>query len=875
MSLLPIIGSGESGDFYNGVATQSLRFDDGGSAYLSRTPASASTNLKAFTFSTWVKRSSVSGASHTLFSAGANSNDVTMIRFEGNGITDTQLSFFDYTSGSLTTTLKTQAEFRDSSAWYNIIVACDTTQSGANKAKIYINGVLVTDWHDSSHDEYPNDDSTFQFGNNVAHRIGSLSYSTTQLFDGYMAETNFIAESQVAYTEFGELKNGVWIPKRYAGSYGGNGFRLQYADDVVTAPESEGTVEDDNIGRDSSGEHNHWTASSGIVASDCAIPDCPENNFATMNPLSPFQVYNSNNVAYANGNLNLVHSGQSYAFTASNFAVKKGKWYAEMRFNTNSSGEVLMVGIAEANMETYYTGENNDPHTTAGTIWYVSDGAGYYDGSSVAHGAFSGSVAWGAHNVTSPGFVIGIAIDLDSGTRTVTFTKDGGSSFSKNLTSNFTDHIVFANNAYSGTGGGNKNWTWNFGQDSTFGGLETATSNADGNGHGKFHSAVPSGYLALCSANLDDSIFATIGPSQSEQAINHFGILTYTGNGSGPRTIVSGDTGNGIGGEIDFKPDWLWVKSRNTGYYHGTWDSSRTNKSALYPNENDDEDTSTAGTIGSLNTNGFTTPNVGSGGFINIGSSTYVAWNWKANGGSTSSHSSGDNSANHASVSQANQTAGFSIVTYTGDTSGNPTKMNHGLGKTPRMIIVKSRSAAGSWAIYHENMNPSTSYNHAMFLDTDADKTSAANSQWGGNAMVLNDNLFSVNNSTETNTNSTTYVAYCFAEVEGFSKFSSYTGNGSDDGAFVYTGFRPAFLMTKLVGAGENWHIFDSTRSTSNVTISRLIADDVTAENNNDSILDFLSNGFKFREDNAGWNGSGTYIYMAFAEAPFKYANAR
>ena len=227
MSLLQNTMAKSGGGFYNGVAETSLRFDDGSSAFLSRTPAGASTNLKSFTFSTWVKRSSVFGANHTLFSAGANSNDVTIIRFEGNGIGDTQLSFFDYTSGSLTTTLKTKAKFRDPSAWYNIIVATDTTQAtAANRAKIYINGVLVTDWHDGSHDEYPNEDSTFQFGNNVVHRLGSLAYSTTHLFDGYMAETIFVENTQLAPSLFGELKNGIWIPIDTSGlTFGTNGFR--------------------------------------------------------------------------------------------------------------------------------------------------------------------------------------------------------------------------------------------------------------------------------------------------------------------------------------------------------------------------------------------------------------------------------------------------------------------------------------------------------------------------------------------------------------------------------------------------------------------------------------------------------------------------
>ena len=228
--------------------------------------------------------------------------------------------------------------------------------------------------------------------------------------------------------------------------------------------------------------------------------------------------------------------------------------------------------------------------------------------------------------------------------------------------------------------------------------------------------------------------------------------------------------------------------------------------------------------------------------WVNYQSDTLVAWAWKGNGGTTTSHSSGDNSANHASVSQANQAAGFSIVTYTGDVSGNPTKMNHGLGKTPRMIIVKSRSASGSWAVYHENTNTGSSYNHALFLSSSNARTSANNAYWGSDTMVLNDNLFSVNNSTETNTNSVTYVAYLFAEIEGYSRY-----------------------------------INDSARSPSNSTDlfgGNLYADLQNAESGNG--MDMLSNGFRIRNTDSSQNASGgVYIYMAFAEQPFKFSNAR
>ena len=853
MSLLPIIGSGDPDTgFYNGVVANSLRINDGHT--LSRAFGAGPTSTTKMSFGGWLKFTSVQYAN--IFSQGLGGSGVVQafLRLDGSQ----RLNVDSYNGSSMYFNYTTNRVLRDFSAWYHIWVQIDSTDNDAgNRVKIYVNGVRETSFATETQIS-TKDSSVVGWNTNDTHYIGYTSAGAS--FDGYIADWYFLDGQDVSPIDtVGEFKNGIFIPKEYSSAtFGNKGFHLKFIG-TGTSTSSGSVANPTNIGDDSSGQNNHWAVTSSTVAShDANLPDCPENNFPTLNSL----IKPHGALTFSEGNLKVGRGSEdAYSFAGSTLGVKTGKWYAEWSPQGSQTPGNHMVGISESNIATLSTG---DPHLTNGTIWYNGDGSGHVDGTNQNASTFSSSTSYGDNDK------IGVALDMDSSTKTVKFYKNGSLVTTKNLTANFTDHIVFANNFFN-----TNNGIWNFGQDSSFAGNETAQGNKDGNGIGDFYYAPLSGYIALCASNIAEP---TIGPNSSTRAINHFGILTYTGNGSGPRTIVSGDTDNGIGGEIDFKPDWLWVKSRNTGYYHGTWDSSRTNKSALYPNANDDEDTSTAGTIGSLNTNGFTTPNVGSGGFINIGSSTYVAWNWKANGGSTSSHSSGDNSANHASVSQANQTAGFSIVTYTGDTSGNPTKMNHGLGKTPRMIIVKSRSAAGSWAIYHENMNPSTSYNHAMFLDTDADKTSAANSQWGGNAMVLNDNLFSVNNSTETNTNSTTYVAYCFAEVEGFSKFGGYTGTGGSgavDGVFIYTGFRPAFLMTKLVGSGENWHMFDSTRSTSNVVTSRLIADDVTAENNNDSILDFLSNGFKFREGNTGWNGTGSYIYMAFAEAPFKYALAR
>ena len=873
MSLLPNLGSIGSGvsNFYKGVATQSLRFDDGSSAFLSRTPAGASTNLKAFTFSTWVKRSSVSGATHTLFSAGANSNDVTMIRFEGNGITDTQLSFFNYTSGSLTTTLKTKAKFRDSSAWYNIIVACDTTQSGANKAKIYVNGVLVDDWHDSSHDEYPNDDSTFQFGNNVVHRLGSLAYSTTQLFDGYMAETNFVENTQLAPSVFGELKNGVWIPIAPSPTYGTNGFRLQFEDNAVGTPENEGVVEDDNIGRDSSGEHNHFT-SSGLDAWDCAIPDSPEDNFCIMGSSSMRRYGHGNVATMAEGGLLATSAGNAtHAFGTMSIKqiLANGLGvYFEMRCVTDGTPRCYFGIVAgQENNVSAGGGDGTDAALYEYPLKFVIDVRGTIFAGTQTNGTAETNIGAGALSgdyssifTVAAGDVMGVAIKSDG---KVFISKNGTFVNSLAGTSNPATganpiHLIdttldwFPINGYSDSA-----WHANFGQDGSFSDTETSGGETDSNGIGDFFGAVPSGFVCLSTLNMAEP---TIGANSLTIASDHFNSVLYTGDDNANRGIT------GVG----FKPDFLWHKARNATNWHFLFDSNRGVDKRISSNEANAEGDATG--LDSFDSDGFTVDHEASAQDMNASAHTYVAWNWKANGGTTStiavdSVSSGVPSI--ASAVQANTDAGFSIVTYSGNTDASAT-IGHGLGVVPKMIMVKKRDEAGNWIVFTEttgkdnklNLNATTA-NATSALFNNADPTST---------------VFSVKDTSSDDTfgDGHTYVAYCFADVEGYSKFGSYTGNGVASGAFIYTGFRPAFVMMKRTDSTGSWFMLDKTRDVDNEVLQDLIADGSGAETSNSNFLDFLSNGFKLRTTGTAVNASGgTYIYMAFAESPFKYANAR
>jgi hypothetical protein len=332
----------------------------------------------------------------------------------------------------------------------------------------------------------------------------------------------------------------------------------------------------------------------------------------------------------------------------------------------------------------------------------------------------------------------------------------------------------------------------------------------------------------------------------------YFQTLLYTGNATGSRALTND-------GNSDLQPDWLWIKQRNSAKNNNIWDSTRGVTKQLRTNLNNAEATNTTDDqIVSLNSDGFTlgddTDSVG----VNENSQTYVAWQWKANGGTTSSNSDGS----ITSTVQANTTAGFSIITYTG--TGSTATIGHGLNSAPEMIITKGRSDAHSWLV--GVTADSSDLSSVLVLQTTAASVTATSNY---NAAP-NSSTYQVVNAGGTNNNTDTYVAYVFHSVQGYSKIGSYTGNGNADGPFIYTGFRPAWIMVKRTStSGENWNIRDNKRSPINPANENLLANDNRAEENYYA-TDLLSNGFKIRTSEAGHNTNGaTYIYMAFAEHPF------
>tara|TARA_R110000823_G_scaffold290496_1_gene408774 strand:- start:96 stop:1142 length:1047 start_codon:yes stop_codon:yes gene_type:complete len=330
----------------------------------------------------------------------------------------------------------------------------------------------------------------------------------------------------------------------------------------------------------------------------------------------------------------------------------------------------------------------------------------------------------------------------------------------------------------------------------------------------------------------------------------YFNTVLYTGTSENGNAVI----GNG------FQPDWVWVKSRGDGAHdHHAWDSSRgTGGKDIYPNENFGEG-SDADRFSAFGSDGFT---VGGSGHVNTHPDSYVAWNWKANGGTTTAGAGNDTIA--TSTHQASTTSGFSIVTYTGEEANKTVK--HGLSTALDMLLVKNRNSTKDWRMWFKG------FSGTQRLELNNNEARATTStSWNG--TVPGSSVFSLGDDTNTNTDGDTFVAYCFHSVQGYSKFGSYKGNNNADGAFVYTGFKPALLILKNIDDAVDWYIFDNKRDTDNA-VQNIIHPNKSDAASDSTVCDFLSNGFKFRTADNAWNGNGdNYIYMTFAESPFVTSN--
>ncbi len=1052
-------GYNPGGNFYPHTIDQSLRFEDGDSAYLNRTPTSAG-NRKTWTWSSWVKRGNISSF-QGLFASRSALNDASYMYTAF--ITADNFQFASYS----TVFAKTSQLFRDSSAWYHIVIAFDATAAAAaDRLKIYVNGseaALSTDNRSSISNQ------DYAFNQAGPHYIsGRYVNSWGSGFDGYLAEINVIDGTALTPASFGETIGGVWVPKKYSGSYGTNGFYLPFAQDFTAGnsiffsgtsdrvQHSDSTAYDIGASDDFTIEfffktsevgtgHGHvmgdyatngphhlitydfrnastrkirfysnngqallWDISGDVTVSNntwhhvvfqrdgttlrayvdgtrltsvsnesssWTLSDGKATNFNKSYNLSRIRlgnIYTTNpiigslsnvryvigNTVYADDDSNITVPTQTLTavtgtklltavnstlgddistenndattsgspalssdspFTTKNFFDDASGNGNDFTANNLTSGDVLLDSptnnfatlnyLRRAGNPTLKEGglEAQDSSSACGDStfhipqtgkWYfesmtavgggLRQGVGDYSaafavGTFLGVGGDTGCYQWqenttgvsinnstgsatggGTSAFTSnPGVGTPVGVTVDVENLQIYFQADVGSGlevlgpFSINSAhTNLSPAFNMVNDTVS----------FNFGADSSFAGRKTSgfAQAQDANGVGDFYYAPPAGALALCTSNLPEP---TIGPNSTKQSDDYFNTVLYTGDGS-TRSIT------GVG----FQPDWSWLKARNgagSGRQQMLFDSVRGATKVLRSNLTNVEVTVST-SLTSFNSDGFS---LGSDSDVNTDSENFVAWNWKA-GTAFSNDASATGIGTIDSSGQVNTTAGFSIVSYTGTTTTNTnTGIAHGLSQKPDLIIIKNRDWASSskgWPVWSSPLST-----EGAFLDN-TDNSEANNFNYFFGAQPTS-TIFNVRADTSVSTanryrsfgRADNYIAYCFHSVDGYSKVGSYVGNGNADGTFVYTGFRPAFVLLKVASAANNWFIYDNRRDGYNEENDTL-SPNLTAVEDNSYKLDLVSNGFKIRgSQNAHNQSAKTFIYLAFAESPFKYANAR
>jgi hypothetical protein len=795
---------------------RSLRFNSADSAYLSKAFAANSDATKA-TLSFWHKRS-VLATEQQLYQGRDNTVNNNNRFFVSTFQDNIYIRGYD-SSANLDLNLITTAVYRDVSSWYHILVVLDTTQAtSSDRVKLYVNGELVTSFSSST---YPSLNQTFRVANSVNTFIGSTPGGSAYL-NGYLAGYYFLDGIAASVTDFGATNatTGVWGPIAYSGTYGTNGFFLPFINNSSTT----------TLGTDYSGNGNNWTLNNFSVtagAGNDSLVDTPtpygtdtgaggevRGNYPTINPT--FQAISNNSGTLSNGNLQIVGTSLTYfGFYAGTFAISSDTsqgYYFEYTQSTYAN-DGSHVGFY--NVANFAVGM--DPaNSFMGGATTNTYGICYTDFGYLGN---LGSQTTGLTTWKTNGDVVGVAIKDNK----VWFSKNGawisgdpaaGTSPSATFPS---ARMVYP---VAGTILNNVNHL-NFGQR-------------------PFAYTAPSGFKALVTTNLPEPTVV--------QGDDYFNTVLYTGTGAS-QSIT------GVG----FQPDWVWIKERNGAADHGLYDAVRGVQQQLESNTTTAETTESTG-LTAFGSDGFT---VGALAQLNTSADTYVAWNWNA-GGSNATNTDGT----ITSTVRANPTAGFSVVTWSTNASSGNATVGHGLGTQPKFIIMKSRNNTYNWDIYAGAI--SNAKDGRLTFTTAAFSTASVpfgNTDPTSSVFTMSQSFYGTG---------IDCVAYCFAEVPGYSAFGKYTGNGSTDGPFVYTGFRPAFVMYKNASAVADWIMVDNLRDPYNVTGNYLRTNTDGAESADPPVFDFTANGFKVRRSTTGTNGSGnTIIYAAFAENPFKYSLAR
>ena len=626
------------------------------------------------------------------------------------------------------------------------------------------------------------------------------------------------------------------------------------------------------LGADHSGNYNYFTPVN-MGAQDMS-EDNPQDNYCTFNPLAFRRYGGSSNEpwTFSEGNLKgEMHNSNHQSFAVGTHAVASGKFYFEYYIYEINGANGIYGGIGGD--RPCYSNNNYLHGASEANFPYVEWHTNAHAGTNV-----TGATAAGTHGLScTTGDIVMTAFDLDNGKcywgkngtwfnsgNPATGTNPGVSGFLGAPTTNWI--IYWDGNASSGAGG----IVMNCGQDSSFAGYVASQANQDENDKGDFYYAPPAGFLALCTDNLEDPSIALPG--------ENFNTVLWSG-------VNAANSITGVG----FQPDMLWFKARNNSSNHRVQDAVRGATNPLYPN---DSAVSSAGdtNLNAFDSDGFSmNQNPQSGGMGNFASDTYVGWNWKAGGAPTATNSAGAgnvptagsvkiNGSNSSSALagtipakkiSANTTAGFSIVQYTGTGSGGT--IAHGLSKAPDMIISKgySTGAAYNWRVGGAALGM-TSADYSMRLDLD----NAEQNLSGVFGAYPAATVWTIGTDAGVNDSGKDYIVYCFHNVEGYSKVDFFGGNADTNGSFIYTGFRPAYTIIKRVYTANDWMIGDDETSPYNVTNNMLRAN-ITNAQQSGNYVDYLSNGFKLRLSGNALNGAGRYLYLAFAEYPFKTTNAR
>jgi hypothetical protein len=648
---------------------------------------------------------------------------------------------------------------------------------------------------------------------NTASTATNIGYLTSaQYFDGEMTEINFIDGQALTPSSFGSTNalTGVWQPAAYTGTYGTNGFYLPFTDNSALT-----TSSNVGLGKDFSGNGNYWTTNNISITAGAtydSMTDVPTLTSATAANFAVLNPLTTTAGTYSNANLQY-YGASAWRRTNSTIAVNSNKWYWEVTLSNapfTPRGSSTSYNAFGFGLSTVFN--STTPASTVTDAIILGDNAYYKN--------FSGSWTDSGSTFVS-GDVLSVAVDLTA--NTFTFYRNNSSiatgTIGVTAGTELTPIILSYDNSY---------------------GLMNANF-----GQRPFTYTPPTGYVALNTYNLPTSTIVK-GNTVMDATL-------YTGTGASLSVTNA----------ASFKPDLVWVKSRSAATDNKLTDSVRGVTKGLISNTTGAETTDTNG-LTAFNSNGWT---LGTDTTYNNSGATYVGWQWQAGQGSTSSNTNGT----ITSTVSVNASAGFSVVTYTG-TGANAT-VGHGLGVAPSLVICKSRNNTYNWTTYHSAVQstPASSAQYYLYLNL-TDAAAAAAAAWNNTAPTSS--VFSVGSSVSTNGSGSTQVAYCWTPIAGYSAFGSYTGNGSTDGPFVYTGFRPKFVMIKRTDSTSDWYIWDTARDTYNVVTNTLLADTSGAETSATSIDD-LSNGFKCRSATVVNASGGTYIYVAFAETPFKNSLAR